>query len=138
MKRIQRQILKESKLKLTTSRSSILGLFLNSTHALPYSDIEKLLGSSFDRVTVYRTLKSFLEKGIVHKILDDGGGLKYGLCSEFCTTARHRHEHVHFKCSSCGETRCLDQIEIPEIDLPLGYKPEELNLLVEGICSNCR
>jgi Fur family ferric uptake transcriptional regulator len=136
MKRIQRQILRESNLRLTTSRSSILGLFLNNPHALSYADIEKEVGSSFDRVTVYRTLRSFLDKGIIHKILDDTGP-KYGLCSEYCSAAQHRHNHVHFKCSKCGQTSCLDEVAIPEIDLPNGYKPREVNLLVQGVCDDC-
>ena len=138
MKRIQRQILRESNLRLTTSTSSILGLFLNNPHALSYADIEKEVGSSFDRVTVYRTLKSFLDKGIIHKIPDDKGGPKYGLCSEYCSEASHQHDHVHFKCSKCGQTSCLDEVNIPEIDLPNGYLGTEVNLLIQGLCDNCR
>ncbi len=138
MKRIQRQILSASKLRLTTSRSSILGLFLNNSHTLSYADIEKAVGSSFDRVTIYRTIKSFVDKGVVHKVLDDTGGLKYGLCSEYCSNVQHQHDHVHFKCSSCGQTSCLDEVGIPAIHLPNGYKPKEVNLLVHGVCGNCR
>ena len=137
MKRIQRQILRESNLRLTTSRSSILALFLNSAHALSYADIEKEVGSTFDRVTIYRTIKSFLEKGIVHKILDDTGAPTYGLCSEYCSQAQHQHDHVHFKCNLCGQTICLDEIDIPEVALPNGYKPREVNLLIQGVCSDC-
>lgn len=138
MKRIQRQILRASNLRLTSSRSSVLGLFLNNPRALSYSDIEKLIGHSHDRVTIYRTLKSFLDKGIVHKILDDSGGLKYGLCSEVCVQSSHHHEHVHFKCTRCDQTECLDAVAVPAITLPNGYKPVETNLLVQGICANCR
>lgn len=135
--RIQRQILKESNLRSTSSRSKILGLFLNNPHALSYSDIEKEVAANYDRVTVYRTLKSFLDKGIIHKILDDKGGLKYGLCSDLCTNAKHQHDHVHFKCTHCGQTSCLDKVEIPNINLPHGYKVDEINLLIQGTCSNC-
>jgi len=136
--RIQRQILKESNLRSTTSRSKILGLFLNNPHALSYSDIEKKVASSFDRVTVYRTLKSFLDKGIIHKILDDSGGLKYGLCSDRCPHVKHQHDHVHFKCTHCGQTSCLNEVEVPTFDLPGGYKIDEVNLLIQGTCLRCR
>ncbi|HOO09124.1 MAG TPA: transcriptional repressor [Cyclobacteriaceae bacterium] len=136
--RIQRQILKESNLRSTTSRSKILGLFLSNSHALSYSDIEKQVASLFDRVTVYRTLKSFLEKGIIHKIPDNSGGLKYALCSDHCPHTVHQHDHVHFKCTRCGQTSCLEEVEIPPFDLPGGYKPDEVSLLVQGTCSKCR
>lgn len=138
MKRIQRQILSSSNLRLTSSRSSILGLFLNNAHALSYSNIEKELGHLYDRVTIYRTLKSFLDKGIVHKILDDSGGPKYGLCNEVCEQASHQHDHVHFKCTHCGQTNCLDELGVPEIKLPAGYRAEETNLLIQGVCAQCK
>lgn len=138
MRRIQGQILKDSKLRSTSSRSAILGLFLNNDHALSYSDIEREVSASFDRVTVYRTLKTFLDKGIIHKILDDTGGLKYGLCNDHCSRSEHHHDHVHFKCNQCGQTSCLDEVEIPGISLPRGYKVDEVNLLIQGVCSNCQ
>ena len=138
MPRQQRQILKEARLRSTASRTVILGLFLHSTHALSYSDIERELCNSFDRVTVYRTLKTFLDKGIVHKILDDEGGLRYALCSNHCRESGHRHNHIHFKCGRCGLTSCLDEVEVPDINLPAGYKMEAVNLLIQGTCLACQ
>lgn len=131
-------LLRSHQLRSTPSRSKILHLFLTSGHALSYSDIEKEVASSFDRVTVYRTLKSFVDKGVVHKVLDDGGSLKYALCSDHCHDADHHHDHVHFKCTQCGQTNCLDQVDIPDVKLPKGYKAEELNLLIQGTCQNCQ
>lgn len=135
--RIQRQILKASNLRSTSSRSKILGLFLNNPHALSYSDLEKEVGATYDRVTVYRTLKSFLDRGIIHKVLDDTGGLKYGLCSDLCTNSQHQHNHVHFKCIQCGQTSCLDTVKIPNIHLPARYRGDEANLLIRGTCPEC-
>jgi Fur family transcriptional regulator, ferric uptake regulator len=137
MRKTQTQLLKEHQLRSTSSRSSILSLFLRNHHALSYSDIERQVAESYDRVTVYRTLKTFLDKGVIHKVLDDGGSLKYALCSEHCTT-EHHHEHVHFKCTVCGQTNCLDEIEVPEVKLPLGYQATEVNLLIHGTCRLCR
>ncbi|MCB0486872.1 MAG: transcriptional repressor [Cyclobacteriaceae bacterium] len=138
MRRLQGQILRDSKLRSTISRTTILGLFLKNEHALSYSDIEHEVSTSFDRVTVYRTLKTFLDKGIIHKILDDTGGLKYALCNNLCSTEEHHHDHVHFKCVQCGQTSCLDEVEIPVIALPTGYRAAEVNLLIQGTCSACR
>jgi Fur family ferric uptake transcriptional regulator len=56
------QILKDYQLRTTTSREAILELFLKNGFALSYSDIEHEIATSFDRVTVYRTLKLFLIK----------------------------------------------------------------------------
>jgi Fur family ferric uptake transcriptional regulator len=130
------QILKDFKLRSTPNREAILHVFLRRDFALSHSDVEREVPSSFDRVTVYRTLKTFLDKGLIHKVLDDEGSLKYALCSEACSTAHHHHDHVHFKCTKCGQTNCL-QIEIPPVKLPKGYKPKEVNLLIQGICEHC-
>lgn len=132
------QILKDYDLRTTTSRSAILRLFLRNSFALSYSDIEREIAASFDRVTVYRTLKTFLDKGVIHKVLDDEGSLKYALCSELCSTHEHHHEHVHFKCTICGQTSCLEDVTIPVVNLPKGYVAGEVNLLIQGTCSRCQ
>ena len=58
------EILKKNQLSVTDSRKQILELFINSEGALAHSDIEKHTGDIFDRVTVYRTLQTFVDKGI--------------------------------------------------------------------------
>lgn len=130
------QLLKEFKLRSTPSRKAILNFFLKKNYALAHADIEKGIPSQFDRVTVYRTLKTFLDKGLIHKVLDDEGALKYALCTEACTMTGHHHDHVHFKCSLCGQTNCL-AIDVPQIKLPKGYRAEEINLLIQGVCDKC-
>ena len=137
VRKTDEQILKDFRLRTTSSRTDILQLFLEHPYALSYSDIEKQVAETYDRVTVYRTLKTFLDKGLVHKVLDDAGGLKYALCKEHCSTAEHHHEHVHFKCTQCGQTNCLEDVKIPEVLLPKGYKVRELNLLIQGVCMEC-
>jgi Fur family transcriptional regulator, ferric uptake regulator len=130
------QLLKDFRLRATPNRQAILHLFLQKDYALSHGDIESEIDDSLDRVTVYRTLKTFLDKGLIHKVLDDQGSLKYALCNEPCTTRGHHHDHVHFKCTQCGQTNCLD-IEVPQVKLPKGYKMKEVNLLIQGICEHC-
>jgi len=130
------QILKDFDLRSTPSRTAILQAFLTHNYALSHGDLEKEVPESFDRVTLYRTIKTFLDKGLIHKVLDDEGGMKYALCNEACSTANHHHDHVHFKCTQCGQTNCL-QVEIPGIKLPKGYQAKEVNLLIQGVCDNC-
>lgn len=129
-------LLKTYKLRSTPNRKTILHLFLRKECALSHADIEKEIADDLDRVTVYRTLKTFLSKGLIHKVLDDEGTLKYALCNDDCTVVEHHHDHVHFKCLRCGLTNCLDII-VPEIKLPGNYEIEETNILVQGICEQC-
>ena len=130
------KVLRVFRLRSTPTRQDVLNLFLTRSHALSHSDIEKGVEEEYDRVTVYRTLKTFLDKGLIHKVLDDEGSLKYALCKEACTSAKHHHDHVHFKCNKCGQTSCLE-VQIPVVKLPKGFTAENLNLLIQGICKAC-
>lgn len=136
MNQVSNRLLKNFRLRSTPTRQEILHLFLKKDYALSHSDIESEIADDIDRVTVYRTLKTFFDRGLIHKVLDDGGSLKYALCTAACSETEHRHEHVHFKCVQCGQTNCLD-VEIPNVKLPKGYKSKEVNLLIQGTCQNC-
>lgn len=132
------QTLKAFNLRHTAGREQVLDLFLSAGgHALAHSDVETGLGPDHDRVTVYRTLRTFLDVGLIHKVLDDEGGTKYALCRETCSDGHHQHDHVHFKCENCGQTTCLDEVHIPSVSLPNGYQRKEMNLLIQGVCQGC-
>jgi Fur family ferric uptake transcriptional regulator len=131
------KLLKHHSIRNTGCREVIIQEFYRHPHALSQPDLEKAIGEDFDRVTIYRTLTLFLEKGILHKVPDDSGATKYALCPEDCSETAHHHEHVHFKCNQCGMTQCLDHVHIPKVPLPAGFTLLETNLLVHGVCKQC-
>lgn len=129
-------LLRRKHLSITDSRKKILSLFLNNHDALAHGDIEKKAGEKFDRVTVYRTLQTFVEKGIVHTIPTAENSVLYALCKD-CDEAHHHDDHVHFVCRNCNATICLDDIVSPKIELPQGYQAENVQVVINGICKNC-
>lgn len=131
-------ILRKNQLSVTGSRKRILELFLMSNGALAHADIEKKTGEKFDRVTVYRTLQTFLEKGIIHTIPTPDNTVLYALCKDNCSEGHHHDNHVHFVCHECGTTTCLPDVTIPEVKLPKGFMPEEFQMVVTGLCAACR
>jgi len=132
------EILKHNNLSVTSGRKKILGLFLTHAGALAHADIEKKAGEKFDRVTVYRTLQAFVEKGILHTIPSSDNNIRYALCTEECYEGHHHDDHVHFICRLCGKTTCLNDSYIPEIKLPRGYATYQVEVLVHGVCKNCK
>jgi Fur family transcriptional regulator, ferric uptake regulator len=130
------KMLKTHQLRHTDCRQDVLATFIEAQFALAHSDLEKQF-QQYDRVTLYRTLKTFLDKGLIHKVLDDEGTPKYALCHLECEEHHHHHDHIHFKCVVCGVTTCLNNLYIPVIELPKGYKILEMNFLVQGNCPNC-
>ena len=130
-------ILKRNRLSITGSRVKILELFLGNNGALAHADIEKKTGEKFDRVTVYRTLQSFLEKGIIHTIPTADNSVKYALCREECSEGHHHDNHVHFLCTICSSTSCLEGVLVPTVKLPEGFRETESQMVVKGICKDC-
>ena len=132
------KILKRNQLSVTGSRKKILELFLKNNGALAHSDIEKKTGERFDRVTVYRTLQSFLEKGIIHTIPTPDNSIRYALCKDDCTKGHHHDNHVHFVCGKCHTTICLPDVTVPEVKLPSGFWPIDAQMIVSGLCLDCQ
>ncbi len=131
-------ILKKNQLSVTDGRKKILEMFLKSPGALAHADIEKKADASFDRVTVYRTLQTFVEKGIIHNIPTTDNSILYALCKDNCEAGHHHDNHVHFICDVCGTTICLDDVTVPEVKLPKGFRAKQSKMVVNGVCSDCK
>jgi len=136
MGQVTEQKLANKNINSTAMRVLVLNLLSEQNTAISLSDIEKGLAPA-DRITIYRTLKTFEEKGLVH-IIDDGtGSPKYALCPDECDSNEHHDLHVHFNCITCKETFCLPDSKIPDITLPNKFSSLEMNLVVKGICDKC-
>ncbi|TMI82843.1 MAG: transcriptional repressor [Bacteroidetes bacterium] len=130
-------ILRRNSLSVTDSRKKILSLFLSIHGALAHGDIERKAGEKFDRVTVYRTLQTFVEKGIIHTIPTTDNSVRYALCKDNCTEGHHHDNHIHFICMQCGSTLCLEEVLVPEVRLPKGFTSSEIEVVIKGICKEC-
>ncbi len=130
-------LLKNHDLSITENRKIILQLFLKAKGALSQSDIEKKTRTNLDRVTVYRTLQTFLDKGLVHLIPNTDNTLLYALCGDECSTGKHQHDHVHFLCTNCDHTTCIEEVTVPAVKLPKGFKLTKSSMIIEGLCQNC-
>lgn len=128
------EILKQAGLRITSSRKKIIEILKNSQGALSEIDLEKRLSTHCDRTTIYRTLHTLLEKGLVHRLIDMDGVNKYVLNTE---EGQLNEEHAHFKCNNCGTIFCLPESPAKMIELPKGYSKLDTNFLVIGVCQDC-
>lgn len=120
----------------TAMRILIYKFMAEKEIAVALTDIEYAFAKA-DRTTLYRTLKTFEENGIVHQIDDGAGVSKYALCAPGCNCEIDQDLHLHFHCNTCDETVCLTEHKIPHINLPKGYVAEDVNLVLKGICEKC-
>lgn len=136
MERIDK-ILNSHSLKKTALRRRVLSLFIEKNgKAIASSELEELLADA-DRITLYRTLKSFEQKGIIHEAIDGTNATKFALCQDECTEHHHIDNHAHFHCTQCGETICLEHTDTPRYNLPEGFQAKDVIMVLNGHCANC-
>ncbi|MCB9225003.1 MAG: transcriptional repressor [Crocinitomicaceae bacterium] len=128
------EILKSRNIRITDFRLVVLDILARHKTAISMEQIEEELGD-FDRITLYRTIKTFIEKGVVHEILMPGNVKKLALCDDGCQD-EHHHEHLHFQCNSCNEIYCVDIPRFPKVNLP-GFKIDRMEIQAFGTCQQC-
>lgn len=89
-----------------------------------------------DKVTIYRTLKTFEKHKLVHAIDDGSGSVKYALCASSCECAPE-DVHAHFRCNVCNGTYCLKEYHLPLLSLPEDFHLTGMNLVLYGLCKKC-
>ncbi len=128
-------LLKNAGIRATDFRIKLLEIIRLKGSAISSLEIEDSLGE-FDRVTLYRSLKTFKEKGVIHEINMENEPVQFALCSETCSSVHHHHEHIHFKCKSCQNVTCEDIPNKIEISLQ-GFIIDSIGLQATGVCKNC-
>jgi Fur family ferric uptake transcriptional regulator len=129
------KLLNSAKMKRTDQRKTILEVLLKANSPKSAEEIILVIGKSGpNRVTVYRTLESMAQTGIVHRAFVDGRSQYYELgdkCSE--------HQcHPHFICSDCGRTQCLPEVSVPLASSPpAGFVIHRQQVRLEGLCPDC-
>jgi Fur family ferric uptake transcriptional regulator len=130
-------IFNDHQLRKTPTRVAVLKLLVAANYAMSSSDIEAEL-PDMDRITLYRTLKTFEDQGIVHQAVDGTNKAKYALCSSDCDEHEHHDDHAHFHCEKCGTTTCLEGVQLSPASLPTDLKVTTTNILLKGKCEMCR
>lgn len=131
------KILEQKAVRITPMRQLILEYFLENEGVFGLLELENDFRKS-DRITIYRTLKTFEQKGIVHSINNGTGEVKYALCDEYCTAVAHIDQHPHFQCERCENITCIDSQVIPKVELPKGYLQKETTMMIKGVCRDCQ
>lgn len=121
--------------KPTTMRLLVMDVLSRQDAAISLSELESSFAKA-DRITLYRTLKTFETHNLIHRIDDGTGALKYALCIEGCE-CHLKDLHVHFHCTKCRRTYCLADNTIPLVTLPEKFTTQEINMVIKGLCQKC-
>lgn len=130
------EILKNNNLKVTKGRKIILEILKEANKSLGAEVILKECkekGVTINLSTVYRALEMFEQRGMVDKFIGNDGISSYKLKGK-------EHKHM-LQCSVCHK-----QVEVPcpmkqveeIVETETGFRLTEHNLIMKGVCEQCR
>ncbi|HON55418.1 MAG TPA: Fur family transcriptional regulator [bacterium] len=130
------EILKKCNLKSTPQRIEIFR-FLKSTKIHPSPDLIfsklKKKFNTISRATVYNTVQTLYNKGIIKK-LDFGEGF------ERCDG--DSENHLHFYCKKCKKIldiyKSLDRNFLKKIEQTENIKIDNTEIYIKGLCFKCK
>jgi len=100
-------VLRKSGHKITPARIAILEVFRRSKRPLSAQEIIDELPRSGDQATIYRTLKSFRDKGVIRQVDLHHNHAHYELAD--------LAEHHHLICVRCGRIEDVHHCGVEEI-----------------------
>jgi len=124
--------------KPTPMRMLVLEQMLAHGEGVSLNEMERLLIDS-DRITIYRTLRTFERHGIVHSLDLVNRGTVFALCDDCCSPGGHADRHPHFFCTSCGKIDCSGDFtfELTEAPASRSYRVDNVEVVIKGICPSC-
>lgn len=130
-------ILTRFSIKPTDKRIAILTVFQKNNNPVDSQfilDEVKKSHPAIDRATVFRTLNTFTEQGLLIKLEFNEGKSRYEL------SLKDHHHHVI--CTECGRFVCIEQCNLKEIDREVtkdtGFRINFHRLEFFGVCHDCQ
>ncbi len=131
-----REQLQQAELKVTGARLAVLDYLASSQKPLDADEIFHHLKTEHeqvDKVTVYRILDSFFQKGLVKRLDFQEGKFRYEKTGE---------EHHHLICENCGSIEDMSDCNISELEkeirLKKHFQVKRHSLEFFGLCNLCQ
>ncbi|MCR5505960.1 MAG: transcriptional repressor [Bacilli bacterium] len=131
------EILKNKELKNTKARSLILDVLKGAKVPLSADEIyDKVRNKGLNLSTVYRTLNTFFDNGIVNKEVNPQKENVFSLIKE-----DHEDHHVLI-CTKCHKIVPLKGCPYHEVNEKIedetGFKIQDHNIEIYGVCPDCK
>lgn len=129
------KILEARSVRATANRIELAKTLAAAGRPMSLSELESEM-PTVDKSNIFRSLSTFRDHHLVHVIEDGSGGQRY----ELCLSHHEDHDddrHPHFYCESCMKTYCLEDMRIPQVEVPAGYHIHSVNYVLKGICPSC-
>ena len=128
-------LLERHGIKLTANRILIAKIMSTLDYPISMKELETML-LTMDKSSIFRTLSLFKSHHLVQQREDGNDIVRYELCHSH-SEEEDEDIHVHFYCEHCHRTFCLNEISVPQVNLPIGYRQTAVNYMIKGICPDC-
>ncbi len=121
--------------RATRPRIEVLAALLAAGRALTHQEVGRQVNRALgiDRVTIYRVLEWLTTRNLAHRIAGEDRVWRFNAAAD-----EHAQRHAHFQCNRCGDVICLETaLATRSIPLPSGYRSQEIELTVKGLCAGC-
>ena len=122
----------------TTQRLAVLKILQQATQPISINDLREKLDAEtrINKVTVYRIMSLFKEKGIVRDISTAGGAVFFEMATADYPV------HPHFSCKNCGMLSCLTPLTFSQarrfLAIMDNVNAEHIEINLAGLCKECR
>lgn len=130
------ELLKSAGLRATKPRLSVLTILEESNLPLSVADIAAVLRRPrVDQVTVYRTLETFVQAGLVHHVELHQGRSFFELAT--------REHHHHLVCRSCGRVEDVEGCDMELVEKNVAKNSKNFHAVSShaleffGDCKSC-
>ena len=129
-------ILKNNNIPITHNRVIVFQLLKANKRVQSISSIIKLSATPLDRISVYRTLQCFVKKGIALIVPNNDRSADYILVEKMDTALDSNQSY--FVCTCCHHKELVHvPFNLTENNFTQ-YQVIKFNLLLEGLCTNCK
>ena len=123
-------------IKPTANRILVYRTLCQKASPLSLTNLEAMM-PTMDKSSIFRVLTLFLEHEVVHSFEDGRGLLNYELC-EHHGPCKHDENHIHFYCEICQRSFCLEDAQMPDVQLPEGFEAHAMSFVIKGVCAECK
>lgn len=120
--------------QVTRQRVGVLSLLMKQRKAFTLKQIaDTLLEASIDRITVYRTLKSFLKDGIVGRAINSKGTACFFFLDHL---EENRLTQVYLECTGCQQLYGLPALPQDYLNTLDKFNATPVPVLLKGLCQS--
>lgn len=130
-------ILEGAGVKPTSNRILVVRALMEAASPKSLVELETEL-ETLERSSILRVLTLLADNDLVHVMEDGRGVTKYELCHSHDHHLHNDDHHVHFYCEKCHRVYCFEDIPVPSVPVPSGFRVKGVNFMLKGICPSCQ